>query len=254
MASLADVIGTSWRDAPGAAPIYMRLQAALRDAVAAGGLQAGDALPAERDLATLFGISRVTVRKALSGLAAEGLLVPRRGAGTFIGSKPRQVEQPLSRLTSFSEEMRARGMRPATRVLDSTISLPSSSEAMTLGITLGEKVCRIYRLRFADDVPMALEMSSLPQALLADPSEVNESLYAVLRARGIRPARAMQRIRAVSLGAVEAEHLGIAAGAPALKIERISYLADGRVVEFTRSFYRGDAYDFVAELNPGKDP
>jgi len=233
------------------APLYLRLQSAIREAVAAGALVPGDALPAERELATELGISRVTVRKALAGLVEAGLLTQRRGSGTYVAQPPRKVEQPLSRLTSFTEDMRTRGFVPTVRVLSRAVTPPSPEEAMVLGLKLGDRVSRLSRLRLADGVPMAIEQASVPVAYLPDPDEVDQSLYGVLEARGIRPVRAMQRLAACNLAAAEAAVLDVPAGAAALRIERVAYLADGRVVEFTRSFYRGDAYDFVAELNLG---
>ena len=95
---------------------------------------------------------------------------------------------------------------------------------------------------------MALERASLPLDILPNPLEIKTSLYEVLAARGLRPVRAVQRISAINIEAREAELLGVVEGAAGLSIERISYLEGGRVAELTRSLYRGDAYDFVAEL------
>jgi GntR family transcriptional regulator len=103
-------------------------------------------------------------------------------------------------------------------------------------------------VRLADGVPLAIERASLSTATLPDPTTVECSLYAVLAPRGMRPVRAVQRISAANLGSRDAELLEVPVGAAGLRIERVSYLASGRVVEFTRSLYRGDAYDFAAEL------
>lgn len=251
MNALAAILGTDRFSADDPAPLYLRLQSAIREAVSAGALSAGDALPPERELASELGISRVTVRKALAGLVEAGLLTQRRGSGTYVAQAPHKVEQPLSRLTSFTEDMRARGYVPSVRVLDCTVSLPTPAEAMTLGLKIGDKVARLNRLRLADGVPMALERASVPAVFLPDPSIVESSLYRVLEAGGARPVRGLQRLRAAILGEAEAKLLDVPVGSPALDIDRIAYLADGRAVEFTRSFYRGDAYDFVAELNLG---
>ncbi len=254
MTALAAILKTERFSAEGAAPLYLRLQAAIREAVAAGTLSLGDALPPERELAAELGISRVTVRKALAGLVGDGLLTQRRGSGTYVTSPPRRVEQPLSRLTSFSDDMRTRGFVPTVRILERTVSLPTPEEAMTFGLKTGEQVSRLNRLRLADGVPMAIELASVPAIYLPDPALVDGSLYLTLEAKGIRPVRALQRLSAANLGAADAALLDVSPGSAALRIERISYLGDGRVVEFTRSFYRGDAYDFVAELNLGAGP
>ncbi len=107
---------------------------------------------------------------------------------------------------------------------------------------------RLERVRSSDGVPLAIERASLSQAILPDPEGVDASLYAVLEARGMRPVRAVQRISAANLNAKDADLLGVSPGVAGLRIERICYLASGRVVEFTRSLYRGDAYDFAVEL------
>src|SRR5262249_822190 len=108
---------------------------------------------------------------------------------------------------------------------------------------------RLRRLRSAGDKPLALESTAVPQAILADPHAVKLSLYDALEAIGCRPTRALQRLRAVALDAEQAALLALPADSPALSIERRAFLDDGRVVEFTQSLYRGDAYDFVAELH-----
>jgi GntR family transcriptional regulator len=95
---------------------------------------------------------------------------------------------------------------------------------------------------------MAIELAVIPHKFLPDPESVGASLYAALEARGVRPVRALQRLHATALAPQEAELLDQPTGAPALFIERVSYLPDGRTVEYTRSHYRGDSYDFVAEL------
>ena len=112
------------------------------------------------------------------------------------------------------------------------------------------------RLRVANDTPLAIERASLSAGILPDPSAIGSSLYAALEASGNRPVRAVQRISAANLGTADAGVLQVAPGSAGLRIERISYLASGKVIEFTRSIYRGDAYDFVAELRlalPGDD-
>ena len=251
MTALSAILGADRFGAADPAPLYLRLQAAIREAVAAGELLPGAALPPERELAAELKISRVTVRKALAGLVEDGLLTQRRGSGTYVAQAPHKVEQPLWRLTSFTEDMRARGFSPSVRVLSRSVGPPSSEEAMALGLKLDGRVSRIARLRLADGVPMAIEQASVPQGYLPDPAEVDDSLYRVMEARGVRPVRARQRTSACNLPAPEAATLEVEARSAALRIDRVAYLADGRVVEYTRSFYRGDVYDFVAELNLG---
>ena len=236
-----------------ATPLYLRLQEEIKAAIASGGLKPLAALPAEREIAAALSISRVTVRKALAGLVNEGLLEQRQGSGTFVSRRPPTVEQPLSRLTSFSEDMRQRGLATTSRWLDRGVSVTSTREAIHLALSPQDKVSRLRRLRFADGVPMAIERATIPQRYLADPHAVETSLYAMLGELGFKPVRALQRLSAANLGREEAGLLEVPAGSAALSIERVSYLSSGQPVEFTRSFYRGDIYDFVAELNLGQD-
>lgn len=237
----------------GATPLYLRVQEHIRSAIEAGRFKPRDALPGERDLAESLNVSRVTVRKALGGLIEAGLVHQIQGSGTFVTRKPARLEQGLSRLTSFTEEMRLRGLDPAVHVLRAEISLPSAQEAMHLVLSPHDHVSRLERLRLAGSVPLAIELATLPHAMLPDPSGLGSSLYACLDASGYHPVRALQRLRAGQLSAEHAALLDVVPGSAALAMERVSFLADGRPVEFTRSWYRGDAYDFVAELTLRQD-
>ena len=120
-----------------------------------------------------------------------------------------------------------------------------------LGLGPGTAVYRFNRVRFADDQPMALEYSTIPALYLPSPGAVDDSLYSALEAAGAQPVRALQRLRAVLFTPEQAKILGVQSHDAGLLIERRGFLADGKAVEFTRSFYRGDTYDFVAELSAG---
>lgn len=235
-------------DEPGAGPLYLQLHRRIADAIASARLKPGDSLPPERDMAALTGLSRVTVRKAVEGLVASGHLVQRRGSGTFVAPKVERLEQALSLLTSFTEDMARRGKSVESTWLSREVHAPTPEEVMALGLGTGARVARLERVRRSDGVPLAIERASLSTAFLPDPAVVTGSLYAVLEGNRCRPVRAVQRISAANLSPRDAELLDVPAGAAGLKIERIGYLPDGRVVEFTRSLYRGDAYDFAVEL------
>jgi len=232
----------------GAGPLYLQLQRRIGEAIASGRLKPGDSLPPERDMAAMTGLSRVTVRKAVEGLVASGQLIQKRGSGTFVALRVERLEQALSLLTSFTEDMARRGKSVESVWLARGLHSPAPEEVMALGLGAGDRVARLERVRRSDGVPLAIERASLSAQVLPEPEAVEASLYAVLQARGLRPVRAVQRISAANLGMRDAELLGVPAGAAGLRIERIGYLPDGRVVEFTRSLYRGDAYDFAVEL------
>jgi GntR family transcriptional regulator len=192
------------------------------------------------------------VRKAVQHLVRDGVLVQRHGSGTYVAPQQNRVEQSLSQLTSFAEDMARRGMVVRSVWLDRGVYAPSPEETVTLGLTAAENVSRVARLRLAGDTPLAIERAAISASVLPDPEAIGTSLYAHLEKTGNRPVRAIQRIRAVSLGEDDAALLELAPGAACMHIERTSYLPSGRVVEFTRSLYRGDTYDFVAELRLGE--
>lgn len=242
--SLIESVGRLRKDDP--TPLYLQLQKGLRDAIERRVVQADAAIPTERDLAEEFAISRITVRKAIDGLVREGLLSRRRGAGTFV-TAPR-VEKNFSRLTSFSEDMISRGRRPHSVWVSKAEGAVTPEESLSLGLSPGTSVYRFHRIRYADDMPMALEYATVPAYCLASPEAVGVSLYDALEAAGHLPVRALQRLRAVNFSADHAAMLGVAPGDAGLFIERRGFLADGRTAEFTHSYYRGDAYDLVAEL------
>lgn len=232
----------------GGGPLYVQLHRRIAEAIASGELKPGDSLPPERELAAMTGLSRVTVRKGVEALVAGGQLVQKRGSGTFVAPRVERLEQALSMLTSFTEDMRRRGMKVESRWLTRAVMPPAPEEVMALGLGANDRVARLERVRSSDGVPLAIERASLPASILPDPAQVDTSLYALLAARGRRPVRAVQRISAANLGEKDAGLLGVPAGVAGLRIERVSYLPSGQVVEFTRSLYRGDAYDFAVEL------
>lgn len=226
-------------------PLYSQLQQLIRKALALGNIRADDAIPPERELAADLGISRVTVRKAVCGLVEEGLLVQRRGVGTFVKGR---MEQPSARLTGFTEEMARRGMEPGVKWLDRSIGVATPEEAMALNVSPGTEVSRLGRIRYGGEEAVAVEYTTVPREFLPFPNIVDRSLYDVLASTNHRPFRALQRLRAELFDDEIAELLDIKCNSVALYIERRSFLRDGRGVEFTRSYYRGDSYDYVAEM------
>jgi GntR family transcriptional regulator len=231
--------------APANTPIYLRLAADLRDRIVTGEIAIGDALPSERDLCDLMGASRVTVRRAIETLIDEGLIVRRQGSGTYVAPR---IQAPNSYLSSFSQDARARGEKTQTIWMMKTRASASAEEAAILEVAAGAAVIRLGRVRLAGGEPLAIENAIVPALFLPDLEQLGDSLYETLERGGFRPVSGTQRIRASLATSTEAGLLSMQEGAEILRIERLTRLADGRAVEFTRSAYRGDRYEFVSEL------
>ncbi len=232
-------------------PIYRRIAQSIAKMITASELPVNQVLPTERDLAEALNVGRVTVRNAYKELISSGFVEQRQGSGTFVAERPGRITQPLWRLSSFSEDMRSRGRVPGSRVLQKVMAYPSPEEAFGLGIGLDTRILRLHRLRSADGKPLAIERAAVPATYIDEFQLVDDSLYHSLELRGFRPVHALQRLSSVPADAASAVWLEIEPGSPALQIIRTSRLADGRAVEYTHSLYRGDAYDFVAELKNG---
>jgi GntR family transcriptional regulator len=222
----------------------------IRALIESGELQTGEALPSERKLIDILGTSRVTIRKAVDQLIAEGLLERRHGAGTYVAER---IEQSGEELTGFTADAKHRGESPTSVWLVRTIAPPTEDEALHLKIGASEKVARLGRVRLSDGEPLAIEHAVVPARFLANPLEVEASLYALLRKYGHSPVSGTQKIRASLATPTEAGLLSISENSEILRIERSTYLADGTPIEFTRSAYRGDRYTFVSDLHRVED-
>ena len=228
-----------------ATPLYVRLATLLRDRVQHGAYAVGEALPSERHLSEQLDVSRVTVRKALELLMREGVLSRKHGSGTFVAPR---IEQPSALLAGFSADLARRGMVPGSVWLQKTHAPAAPEDVLAFGLPVAAQVARFLRIRTANDDPLALEQATVPARFLPDLDCVTSSLYDALDRLGNKPVTGLQRITASLATKEEAGHLCIPPGAAILRIERRGYLRDGTMVEFTRSAYRGDRYDFVSEL------
>ncbi len=230
---------------PSHVPLYRKLSSSLHAAIRSGALRAGEGIPPERDLAQALGVSRITVRRAIGDLAQQGLLFARQGSGTVVAER---MEQALSDLGSFSDDIRRRGMVPGSRWISRMLAAPSAEEASALQLGTADRVIRIERVRTANGAPIAVERAALDAQWLNGDIEFGDSLYAALRRLGVVPQRALQRLRAEVVRGADARLLELADGEPVLATERRSFSADGRPIEFTRALCRGDRYDYLVQL------
>jgi len=218
-------------------------------------LGVGSAIPSERQLSADLGVSRLTVRAALDELAREGYLVRRRGSGTFV-SEPK-IAQELT-MTSFTEDMRRRGMRPGSRTLSLDVVPAGARLGRFLHVSPSEPIVVAKRLRLADEESMAIETlhvrSALVPGLTGDELE-GQSFYDLLRARyGIVIAGGMQTIEPTVTNEEESEALGVPLHSPAFLFERVTRSEKGEIVEFVHSIYRGDRYRLVTDLTAQPSP
>jgi GntR family transcriptional regulator len=215
------------------------------------GVDVGQAIPSERLLTSQLGVSRLTVRAALDELVRDGYLERRHGSGTYV-TEPK-IAQPLS-LTSFSDDMRRRGMVPGSRTLELTTTPAGARLAHRLAVSPEARLVRVKRLRLADSKPMAMEVLHVPESLVPGLSRADfedRSFYELLRERyGIVIASGTQTIEPTVTNEEESEVLGVPLHTPAFLFERTTVSVSGRTVEFVRSIYRGDRYRLVADLVP----
>jgi GntR family transcriptional regulator len=230
---------------PSSTPLYIQLANNLRNHIKTGGIASGDALPSERDLCEIMSASRVTIRKAIDRLIAEGLLFRKQGSGTFVSP---HIEAPSAFLSSFSEDAGTRGAKAGSIWMLKAYAAATEEEALLLELEPNSQVARLGRVRLAGDEPLAIEHAVIPANLLPDLDQLGDSLYQALDALGNRPVTGTQKIRASLATPTEAGLLSIAERSEVLRLERLTRKADGTPVEFTRSAYRGDRYVFVSEM------
>ena len=218
-------------------------------------LNVGDSIPSERQLAGDLGVSRLTVRAALDELVREGYLLRRRGAGTFVAEP--KVAKGMG-ISSFSEDMRERGLTPASRTLELQVVPAGARLGRILHVSPAEPVIVAKRLRLADGEPMAIELLHVRESLLPGLSAVDleeDSFYDLLARRyGIEIVGGEQTVEPTVTDEEESDTLGVPLHSPALLFERVTRSPSGEIVEFTVSIYRGDRYRIVSELGRGGQP
>jgi GntR family transcriptional regulator len=222
-------------------PAHKRIRDDLVAEIESGALGGRERLPGEVALAARYGVTRMTVRQALNGLVNDGLLVRRRGVGTFVAENAAQ-RRNMSRLTGFTEDMRSSGRSAETRMLAQRIIPAPADIAEALELSVGVHVTHVGRLRVIDGTPVIIQHSWVPYELCADlwgEPLTDDSLYATLRTRyGIVLRRADQRFTAVSAGREHASLLGVPLRAPLLRVERLTLDESNLPVEFARSWTR----------------
>ncbi len=231
-------------DKNGFIPLYYQIQRALMEKIQSGELSEGDPLASEEELSRQYQVSRMTARQALHGLKTSGYAFSEKGRGTFV-TRPK-LEKNIMHLQGFTEEMRQRGMKPSSRLLEQAVITPNDDLAQRLKLEKDDKVLHLRRLRLADGTPMAIEDSHIPLKHFPGLERLDfsrHSLYQTLRERyGVRVGYADETIEALAATKQEAELLTIPRKASILSITRVIMTTQETPVEAACSRYRGDRY------------
>lgn len=211
----------------------------------------GSKIPTELELCHAYGVSRTVIRQALGELKLEGLVTARKGKGNFV-TEPKINESLVWKLTGFYEDMVERGLKPLTQVLHNRVIPCSDNIAAHLNLSPGSPVIEIERVRSIQDAPIQLVTSFIPYDLcptLATADLTNRSLYEYLEKElGLFIIRGRRAIEAVTANELEARLLCIEPGSPLVMLDSISYLDQGRPVEYYHAVHRGDRARFEVEL------
>ncbi len=229
-------------------PLYVQLQACIRERIASGEFREGSCIPSETSLQKQYSVSRITVRGAVDGLVNEGLLVKRQGIGTWVTQ--RRFIDDMSHLKSFSEKTREQHVSTETQVLETGYVAAEAEIAGYLGEETGSMVFRVKRLRFIDGEPITILTSFFPVSLgMGNDCDFSGSVYQILEDTGIRIDHAERSIEAVKAGNDESHLLGIQPGDALLLISSATRDITGRVVEYAQGLYRGDRYRYLLRVN-----
>jgi GntR family transcriptional regulator len=223
-------------------PAHMRIAEWLERLITSRTLKPGDKLPSEVEIANALGVSRMTLRQALSSIEAKGLIDRRRGrfGGNFVAA-PR-FDFDHASLPGFTEQMRRIHVEAGAQVLRATTRRPAADVRDALGLKRGDQVHEILRARSANGEPIVLEEAYLPAAIFPGlrSADLTGSLYAIMREYDASPYFADEEIEATVATTEVAEPLGVEAGSPLLLITRTSYTESGLAVEFSRDYHRSD--------------
>ncbi len=231
-------------------PRHEQLSDWLREQIEKGRYKPDDRLPSEHELSERFGVSRITVRRALQTLEHEGLIYRRQGLGSFVQNP--KIHQGLVRLTDFAEDMARAGLQARSEILHFAPEPASTEVAAHLEIPAGQLVVRLDRRRLGNEEPIAFDrtwMSPFYAQFLEGRNLEQETIYGILESLDIPVVRGRYRIEAVNAEAAIAHYLEVAAGTALLRIDRVSYTVGGKVVYYQQRFYRSDrvAYELVLE-------
>ncbi|GAF41050.1 Transcriptional regulator [Agrilactobacillus composti DSM 18527 = JCM 14202] len=229
-------------------PIYIEIHNQIRLDIEAGKWRVGQRIPAERDLAKKFGVSRMTLRQAIQTLVDEGILERHVGSGTYVASA--KIQEKMSGITSFTDIMQAQGKVPSSKTVSYHLASPTLSEVERLELPQGNQVLRMERIRYADGLPISFETAAVPADLVEGFSkeEITASLYHALETKGnYQLGGAHQTVTATLASERIADFLKIKRNDAILKLRQVSFLKSGRPFEYVRTQYVGSRFEFYLE-------
>lgn len=231
-------------------PIYHQLQGEIRQRILGGDLVPNERLPSENELSEQLDISPMTVRQAMGELVNDGLVYRERGRGTFVSPRPpSNLEHQLTRLSSFSEDMRARDLRPESRILVFEPVPASTTIAEALDVDEGDDVLRIKRARLAEGQPVGIHDTYVRDVpLQRQELEAAGSLYTVFAQHNVTLAEGKEVFKAITADEELSQHLGVSVGAPLLQVTRTTVDIEGRPVEYVIATYRAELYEYTVRL------
>jgi GntR family transcriptional regulator len=229
-------------------PTYLKLKEELQQRIENGELVPGERLPSERDLAEMKGLSRMTVRQALSELVAAGALYREQGRGTFVSARKMQQRN----ISSFSETVRLRGFTPGTRVLEFAVCRPPGDIAERLMLPAGSETYRALRIRLADSTPVAVEEVFIPLHICPGLTrqDLSGSLYRLMTDTfGHRIGSADSSVSARLPGSRDQKYLAVPRQTPVLRVISLYYSAGGLTLYYERAVYRSDMYEYNIRIS-----
>jgi GntR family transcriptional regulator len=241
-----EIFGTVGLDRSSPTPLYYQLKEVLLSPISENNLSEGDRIPTEKELSDHFGVSRITVRRAINELVRDGYLVGKQGRGTFVG-RPK-IQRRTARMRSFSEAMLEEGRQPGSKLLSLRHEEADSQTAAALNLEPGQPVWVVERLRFADEEPICISYSyiNLPAGIVLTPTDFEKtgSLWSILESKEINLSRAEVSIQSILADEEQARILLIQKNTPLLLVQGIAFDQDENPIEFHRMLNRGDRYEY----------
>ncbi|WP_165211087.1 GntR family transcriptional regulator [Streptococcus tangpeifui] len=228
-------------------PAYIRIHDAIKNEIDQGVWKIGSRLPSERDLSDQFEVSRMTLRQAVTLLVDEGILERRIGSGTYVASQ--RVQEKIRGTTSFTEIIKAQGKEPSSKLISYERTYPNEQEIRHLGVTPKSYIIRMERVRYADNIPVVYEVTSIPERLIRNfkRNEVTNHFFQTLTDHGYIIGKSQQTISADIVDPQLTKELAVEQGHAILSLTQTSYLDDGTAFEFVRSQYVAGRFEFYLE-------